>query len=231
MTRRAVAALSVGLAVGLAVVAGACTQRERPADVSSLRPLPSPATSYVIPSPVLSPRPFTSEDLARIVLGRGEAPEGTEFASPYSVDQSLEEFASDDEELGALRLDGFVTGHVTLYVPRGQLDHDAPPVEPGQVFVQGIAGLFETTAGADSSMRRYIVDLRAFQLRDDVIIPADGLGDLSTGLRGRAGGELVTVFVWRTANLLLVVSGAGRIDPRDVRSLADLTDRRADLAR
>ena len=225
MSRRAAVA-----AVAVAVIAGACTSPEEPADPAR-GPSPSPASSYVIASPVLSPRPYTTEDLARIVLGRAAAPEGTVFASPYSAEQPIEEFASDDEELTALRVDGFVTGHLTLFVPVGQLDHDAPPVEPGAVFVQGIAGLFETAAGADSSLRRYIVNLRMFQLRDEVRIPADDLGDSSEGLRGTAGGEPVTVFAWRTANLLMVVSGSGRIAPGEVLALAELTDRRADLAR
>ena len=226
MSRRAAAT-----AVAVAVIAGACTAPEEPADPSARGRSPSPASSYVIASPVLSPRPFTTEDLERIVLGRAAAPAGTVFASPYSVEQPIEEFASDDEELTALRVDGFVTGHLTLFVPEGQLDHDAPPVKPGEVFVQGIAGLFETASGADSSLRRYIVNLRAFQLHDEVRIPVDGLGDSSDGLRGKAGGEPVTVYAWRTANLLLVVSGSGRIAPGDVLALAELIDRRAELAR
>lgn len=225
MSRRAAAA-----AVAVAVIAGACTAPEEPADPSARGRSPSPASSYVIASPVLSPRPYTTEDLERIVLGRAAAPAGTVFASPYSVEQPIEEFASDDEELTALRVDGFVTGHLTLFLPEGQLEHDAPPVEPGEVFVQGIAGLFETAAGADSSLRRYIVNLRAFQLHDEVRIPAD-LGDSSEGLRGRAGGERVTVYAWRTENLLLVVSGSGEIAPEDVLALAELIDRRAELAR
>ncbi len=225
MSRRAAAT------VAAAVIASACTGGGEPADPSAGRPAPSPATSFVIASPVLSPRPYTTEDLGRIVLGRAAAPTGTVFASPYSVEQPIEEFASDDEELTALRVDGFVTGHLTLFVPEGQLDHDAPPAEPGEVFVQGIAGLFETAAGADSSLRRYLVNLRAFRLHDEVRIPADGLGDSSEGLRGTAGREPVTVYAWRTANLLLVVSGSGRIAPQDVLALAELIDRRAQLAR
>ena len=217
-TALAVAALTGSLAAG-------CTAAEAP------RPEPSPASSYVIPSPLMSPSPFTVDDLARIVLGRGDTPAGTEFAPQFSVDQSIEEFASDDEELTALRVDAFVEGHITLFVPEGQLDEAAPPVEPGDVFVQGIAGLFETAAGADSSLRRYVSNLRAFQLRHEVRIPADELGDSSEGLRGKADGEPVTIYAWRTANLVLVVSGSGAIAGREVRALADLTQRRADRAR
>ena len=195
------------------------------------RPLPSPATSFVIPSPILSPHPFTAEDLASIVLGRGDTPRGTEFASAFSTDQTIDQFASDSEELTELRQDRFVLGHVSLFVPTGQLDRDAPPAEPGAIFVQCIAGVFETAAGADSSLRRYVANLRAFQLRNDVRIAAGGLGDSSEGLRGRSDGEDVTVYAWRTANLLLVVSGSGTIAPEAIRALADLVQHRADGSR
>ena len=226
----AAAAPAAALAIAVILVAGSCTVDDAP-DVAGGPPLPSPVSSFVIPSPILAPGPFTREDLAGIVLGRSETPDGTEFAPQYSVDQTIDEFASDDEELTALRVDGFVLGHITLFVPAGQLDHDAPPVEPGQVFVQGIAGLFETDVGADSSLRRYVSTLRAFQLRHEIRIPADGLGDSSEGLRGRADGEPVTIYAWRTANLVLVVSGSGEIAPEDVRALADLTERRAERVR
>ena len=232
MSRRArarAAGLAERLAAGaLAVLLGAgCTA----ADGSAARPEPSPASSYVIPSPFLDPRPFTPADLPAVVLGRADAPEGTEFAPSYSVDQTIEEFAADDEELTALRVDGFVRAHVTLYVPEGQLAGDAPPVEPGDVFVQGVTGLFETPAGADSTLRRYVANLRAFQLRHEVRIPATGLGDSSEGLRGKAGGEPVTIYAWRTDNLVLVVSGSGAIEGDVVRALADLIQRRVERAR
>jgi hypothetical protein len=195
------------------------------------RPVPSPASSFVIASPILSPSPFTADDLASIVLGRGDTPKGTEFASAFSTDQTIDQFASDSEELTQLRQDRFVLGHVSLFVPTGQLDHDAPPAEPGTIFVQCIAGVFETAAGADTSLRRYVANLRAFQLRGEVRIAAGGLGDSSEGLRGRSDGEDVTVYAWRTANLLLVVSGSGTIVPEAVRALADLVQRRAERAR
>jgi hypothetical protein len=212
----------------MAVAGGACTTGEDP---GHLRPVPSPASSYVIPSPILSPRPYTTEDLAAVVLGRTDAPAGTAFAPQYSVDETIDEFASDDEELTSLRVDGFVTGHVTLFVPPAQLDVGAGPVEPGQVFVQEIGGLFETAPGADSSLRRYVSNLRAFQLRRDVRISSGGLGDSSEGLRGTIDGEAVTIYAWRTANLLFVVSGSGSIPSGDVRALAEVTQRRADRVR
>ena len=213
-----------------AMLAVSCTTA-RSAGPSDSEPLPSPASSFVIPSPFLSPRPFTAADLASIVLGRGDTPRGTEFARPFSVDRTIDEFASGDDELTQLRQDRFVAAHITVFVPTGQLAHDAPPAEPGSPFVQGIAAVFETPGGAESSLRRYVANLRASQLQHEVGIPSDGLGDSSVGLRGQAGGEDVTIYSWRTANLLLVVSGSGTITPEVVRTLADRVQRRADLAR
>jgi len=226
VSRHASAALAA--AVTVAFAGAACTAGS---DQGHGRPVPSPASSFVIPSPILSPRPFTIDDLSAVSLGRGDAPAGTEFAPQYSVDETIDQFASDAEELTALRVDGFVSGHVTLFIPPAQVADDAAPVEPGQVFVQQIAGLFETAPGADSSLRRYVSNLRAFDLRRDVRISDTGLGASSEGLRGTIGGEAVTIYAWRTANLLLVVSGSGSIPPQDVRALADVMQRRADLAR
>jgi len=217
-------------AAAAALLAASCTSAAS-SPTPSGRPVPSPASSFVIPSPILSPSPYTADDLASVVLGRGDTPKGTEFASAFSTDQTIDQFAADSEELTQLRQDRFVLGHVSLFVPTGQLDHDAPPAEPGAIFVQCIAGVFETAAGADSSLRRYVANLRAFQLRGEARIAARGLGDSSEGLRGRSDGEDVTVFAWRTANLLLVVSGSGTIAPEAVRALADLVQRRAERAR
>jgi len=225
VSRRSAAAV-----LAIAGLLEACTPLDD-STASGGPPLPSPASSFVIPEPRLSPAPFTEEDLERVALAGGDTPVGTDFAQEYSVDQAIEEFASDDEELTALRGDGFVLGHVSLFVPDGQLEPDAPPVVAGEVFVQGIAGLFETPEGADDSWRRYVANLRRFQLRGEIRIDAEGLGDTAEGLRGRADGEAVTVYAWRTANLVLVVSGSGTIAPRDVRALAALTQARADRAR
>jgi hypothetical protein len=216
--------------LGVACLLASCTpgDAEGPA---ARRPQPSPVTSYVIPSPILAPRPFTEEDLTAVELGPGDAPAGTEFAPRYSVDQTIDQFASDAEELTSLRQDRFVMGHTSLFVPRGQLADGLLPAEHGAVFVQAIAGLFETADGADSTLLRYVANLRAFQLTGEVRIDADGLGASSEGLRGIVDGEKVTVYAWRTANLLLVVSGSGRMPVAGVTALADAMQRRADLAR
>lgn len=77
---------------------------------------------------------------------------------------------------------------------------------------------------------RYVANLRAFQLTHEVRIDADGRGASSEGLRGLADGEKITVYAWRTANLVLVVTGSGTMAVADVRALADLMPGRADLA-
>jgi hypothetical protein len=216
--------------VGAACLLAACTSGGA-VEAAGNRPQPSPATSYVIPSPILTPGPFTERDLTSIVLGRRDAPAGTEFAPQYSLDQTIDQFGSDAEEVTALRQDRFVVGHTALFVPRGQLANGVLPAAPGAVFVQAIAGLFETPEGADSTLLRYVANLRAFQLTGEVRIDAEGLGASSEGLRGMSDGERVTVYAWRTANLVLVVTGSGTMAVGDVRALADLMQHRADLAR
>ena len=216
--------------LGAACLLASCTTGGA-VEPAGLRPQPSPATSFVIPRPILAPRPFTEGDLTAIVLGRRDAPAGTEFAPQYSVDQDIDQFASDAEELTALRQDRFVVGHTALFVPQGQLDHGVLAAEHGAVFVQAIAGVFETPEGANSTLLRYVANLRAFQLTDEVRIGAEGLGASSEGLRGIADGENITVYAWRTANLVLVVTGSGTMGGADVRALADVMQSRADLAR
>ncbi len=218
-----------GAFLAAALLLPSCTPGARPDPEGA--PTLSPATSFVIPSPILSPRPFDEQDLPVIVLARRDAPAGTQFAPQYSVDQTIDQFASDAEELTALRQDRFVVGHTALFVPRGQIAQGVLPAEHGAVFVQSIAGLFETPEGANSTLLRYVANLRAFELTREVRIDAEGLGASSEGLRGIADGERVTVYAWRTANLVLVVTGSGTMPVPDVRALADVMQRRADLAR
>lgn len=216
--------------LGAACLLVSCTPGDA-VEIEGQRPQPSPATSFVIPSPILTPRPFTEEDLPAVLLNRRDAPAGTEFAPRYSVGQTIDQFASDDEELTGLRRDRFVAARTALFLPKGQLGDAALPARPGATFVQGIAALFETREGASSTLLRYVANLRAFQLTDEVRIAADGLGESSEGLRGLADGEKITVYAWRTANLVLVVTGSGAMAVADVRALADVMQHRADLAR
>jgi hypothetical protein len=183
------------------------------------------------PPPLHDPHPIVVADLPRIVLGRPDAPPGTEFAPALSLDQNIDVFATDETEREHLIQEGFVIGHRSLFVPRGQLAPDAPPAQIGSVFVQGIAGLFESGAGAGPAVRRYERGLWMEQLMHSERIPARGLGVLAFGLRGiTTDGGKITVFAWQRANLVLVVSGAGEIPQGEVRALAETVDRRAEDA-
>ena len=95
------------------------------------------------------------------------------------------------------------------------------------MIVQGIAGLFHDADGAGNSLERYVEDLRSRQVPGAIDVPADGLGDQSFGLRGETpDGAEVQIFAWRIENLLLVISGSGRMTTEQVRGLADVLDGR-----
>jgi hypothetical protein len=224
---RVVAALLV-VATGACDLGGASPTAVTRAPASPPGVSTSPLPSGAAPPPLRDPHPFVVADLPRIVLGPADAPPGTQFAWALSVDQNIEAFSTDEVERQHLIEEGFVVGHGSLFVPRGQLAPDAPPVRIGAVFVQGIAGLFETRAGAEPALRRYERGLWMEQLMHSDRIAAGGLGDLAFGLRGITtdGGKIV-VYAWQRANLILVVSGAGEIAKAQVRSLAETVDRRA----
>jgi hypothetical protein len=217
----------------LVVATGACDLVGRgEASPTAAAGLSAPAVpTGALPPPLLDPHPFVVADLPGIVLGRSDTPHGTEFAPAFSLDQNIDAFATDDAERAHLIEEGFVIGHGSLFVPAGQLASDAPPVEVGAVFVQGIAGLFETRAGAVPALRRYVRGLWMEQLMHSERIPAGGLGDLAFGLRGiTTDGGQIAVYAWQRANLVLVVSGTGEISQADVFALARTVDRRAATA-
>jgi hypothetical protein len=212
----------------LVVATGACDLGAvDPSPSGAAAPVPSPPSGRP-PPPLHDPHPFVVADLPGIVLRRPDAPPGTEFAPALSLDQDIDVFATDEAERVHLLEEGFVVGHGSLFVPRGQLAPDAPPVEVGAVFVQGIAGLFDTRAGAVPALRRYVHGLRGRQLSRAEPIPAGGLGELAFGLRGStADGGRIVVVAWQRANLVLVVSGTGEMPPADVLELARTVDARA----
>jgi hypothetical protein len=122
--------------------------------------------------------------------------------------------------------DGFQIGHVALFLPPASVDGETP-LTNDSVIVQGIAGLFRDADGAGNSLERYVDDLRTRQVPGAADVPADGLGDQAFGLRGKTpDGADVQIFAWRIGNLLLVVSGSGRMTPEQVRDLADVIDGR-----
>lgn len=173
---------------------------------------------------------FSHPDLENIVLQPGDAPAGTEWASIVSGPSDLAHFARDSDELEKLREDRFREGYLSLFVPGGygEPNPNLPPLPPEAVFVQGIAGLFDSGDGAHAALGRFVEDLRTTDVPSAADVGAAGLGDESFGLEGMtADGSHVLIFAWRRGNLVLSVSGAGDVAPELVRSLADRVDGRA----
>jgi hypothetical protein len=175
---------------------------------------------------------FTQADLGGIVLTSVDAPDGTTYSRTLSGLQDLDTFASSEAELALLRQDRFVIGHLALFPPTGHS-------EPGQggliqnanaPFLQGIAGLFEAPEGAASALHRFVDGLKDVQMvrAEDVVAPS--LGDEAFGIEGDApNGTHLLVYAWRDANLVLAVSGAGKVSTPDVvRGLAELVEHRAE---
>lgn len=173
------------------------------------------------------PGRFARTDLATIVLSADDAPPGTSYVGAVSGFQDLRTFARDAEELGQLREDGFVVGHLALYFPRSHADGSAP-LTTRSVIVQGIAGLFRTSAGARSALVRFVDDLRDRQIPAATEVITGPLGDQAFGLAGdTTDGSHVVVYAWRLDNLVLAVSGSGRIDPETLRRIVRLVQARA----
>lgn len=179
-------------------------------------------------APKRQPGTYSRADIDTIVLGPGDALDGTSYVESVSGLQDLEAFARDDVELAHLQDDGFEVGHLALFFPSSRTDGGTPePLTNRSQIVQGITGLFHDADGAERSLERYVQDLRSRQLPDARDIPSDGLGDTSFGLRGKTpDGSRVRMYVWRIDNLILAISGSGPLDPGDVRALADLLDGR-----
>jgi len=157
-------------------------------------------------------RTFTREELPEIVLRADEAPEGTRKVEAVGGEQDLDAFARDAAERAALVRDGFVTGYVSYFAPEAYFDPDEH-VDEEAISFQVIAGLFEEPVGASSSLRRFMADLRDRQLEGAGEVAVPDLGEESYGLSGRspADGSALIVFLWREANLILVLSGSGPV--------------------
>jgi hypothetical protein len=175
-----------------------------------------------------APARFARTDLETIVLSADDAPAGTSYVGVVSGFQDLGTFARDAQELGHLREDGFVVGHLALFFPRSHTDGSAP-LTTRSVIVQGITGLFRTAAGARSALVRFVGDLRDRQIPAATEVITGPLGDQGFGLAGDTpDGSHVVIFAWRLDNLVLAVSGSGPIGRATVRRLVSLVNERAD---
>ena len=174
---------------------------------------------------------FDRADMAEIVLQPQDAYPGTEYVARDSGEQDIDAFAIDAEEHDRLEEDGFVAGRLSLFVPVGYAEPapGLPPLEADAIIIQGIAGLFGSSRGADSTIARFVGDLTAEQLYGERPIDADSLGDRSFGFEGEVPtGAHVVEFVWRQGNLVLAVVGSGDISAAEVRELADSVSARAE---
>jgi hypothetical protein len=169
---------------------------------------------------------FTPADLPRIVLQEDEAPAGTRRSS-LSGASDLDGFARDERERDALQKDRFVAGYVAYFPPESYFLRQAG--SPDDVSFQAIAGLFEAEDGASASLRRYVQDLRARQMRDASDVPSVGLGEESFGLFGSAAvdGSPLLIYAWRVRNLVLVLAASGPVERSDALALARTMDVRA----
>jgi len=169
-------------------------------------------------------------DLPTIVLTADDAPAGTAYVEAVSGFQDLGTFARDAEELGLLRRDGFVVGHLALFFPRSHAE-GSQALTPRSVIVQAITGLFRTGAGARSALERFVADLRERQIPSATEVVTGSLGDQAYGLSGDTpDGSHVLILAWRVNNLVLAVSGSGRIAPAAVRAIVRSLEARAAAA-
>jgi hypothetical protein len=172
---------------------------------------------------------FTADDLPRIVLRADEAPEGTSMVQERGGSQGLEAFATSAAERRALVADGFVRGYVVYFAPETYFATTRPSDAEldAAVSVQVIAGLFEGTDGARSSLDRYVGDLSTRQVPGAATEPSDQLGQEAVRLAGEApDGTAVVGYLWRVENLVLVVVGSGPIRDAVVLGLARTVDAR-----
>ena len=172
---------------------------------------------------------FTPRDLPGIVLRPDDAPVGTRMVPERGGAQDLEAFATSPSERRALVADGFVRGYVVYFAPETYF----APTRPSDaeldaaVSVQVIAGLFEGTDGARSSLDRYVEDLSTRQVPGAETEPSEHLGQEAFRLEGTApDGTKVIAYLWRVDNLVLVVAGSGPIQDAKVIGLARTVDAR-----
>jgi hypothetical protein len=170
------------------------------------------------PNPTSTPRSYSSEDLAAIVVSEQNAPEDLTFARSQEGYLSL---VTPFRPGGpALDLDPFV-GSLTNYF-------DGTGTGDAYEGYVSWSALFETEDDADQAYDYLVIEHESgWGLERSAADP--NLGDKSVSYTGAAyDWEDAHVILWRTDNLLLAAVGVGLFDAETVRSLADAMADRAD---
>jgi len=169
---------------------------------------------------------FSPSDLPRILLRPDEAPDGTRADRSLAHPSDVDAFAHDVVERQALLNDGFESGYVVYFPPDSYFRKE--PHKVTDVAFQAIAGLFDEAAGASSSLRRFVDDLRTRQMVGSATISGQGLGDEAFGLAGGAAldGSFVRVYAWRVSNVILVLVASGPVAEDEALALARAMDER-----
>lgn len=170
-------------------------------------------------------RTYTVQELDRIVFPPAEILEPDDRFGEQSFDGALAVSAlpvspKTADEL-RLRDRGFVAARA---------EHFGHGHQRGAVFgALSWAGLFEDADHAVRAYQAILEDLRAKPSLEGET-PLSGLGDAAIRLRGPCeseGGpkeEVCVAIVWRSGNVVLVATGLGRIEPREVQEIAERMD-------
>jgi hypothetical protein len=160
---------------------------------------------------------FSQGDLARVVLGRSEPPDGYKFAHSFAGgDYSPGLFAIPVDPQGGY-VKGYVGGLENEFIPKGStatptgLKYDGA-IDSGAMFYRDdatAAKAFRLQAQDYGSRKE--VEGGIEPVRD---IPAEGLGEESFGLRGSFYGTYgadfdFVLYAWRVSNLVQYVYGWG----------------------
>lgn len=165
--------------------------------------------------PACSPKApiFTPDQLARLVIQKDEAPEGTTLDAESSGPQTLDEYVEDDAAKRKLFADaGFKTSHFNLFLNPQRTSNTSS----AQTFAVSFGMLFGTEAGALQGLTALETSLRA-EGQDLKDRPATGLGKQSFGMVGiidrrLRGTPFGYAYAWSTGNALFGVIVAGPQD-------------------
>jgi hypothetical protein len=170
------------------------------------------------PDPTPTPRSYSSEELAAILVSERTAPEGLTFARSQEGGVSL---------VIPLRPGG-PTFQMDAFVESLTNYFDGPGTADAYEGYVSWSALFETNSDAERAFDFLVTEHESAEgwgLEPSAADP--GVGDESVSYTGAAyDWEEAHVILWRIDNLLLAAVGVGVFDAETVRSLAEaMTDR------